>query len=188
MLRLYEIQGKKPHEPTAKELKKQAEEAAWRARYRSDAAANRKVYRTWDYFPSGRLTIALRDTNSYSWRERELSKRWRDRKGKTLEDQLAEVFVWLEPASVMAKQKRLEIEERRRRETAEAERRRLARERREQAGKLEKYLIERPPCEDRPVGRIAGVLGGSHRFRVGNLATERRDQSVSRDDPGTTGS
>ena len=142
VLRLYEIQGKRPHEPTAKELKKQAQEDAWRARYRSDRETNRKVYRTWDYFPSGRLTIALQDTNSYSWRERGLSKRWRDRKGKTLEDQLAEIFAWLEPASVMAREKRLEIEDRRRREAEEAERRRLARERRESAGKLEKYLIE----------------------------------------------
>ncbi len=157
VLRLYEIQGKRPHEPTAKELKKQAQEDAWRARYRSDHETNRKVYRTWDYFPSGRLTIALQDTNSYSWRERGLSKRWRDRKGKTLEDQLAEVFAWLEPASVMAREKRLEVEDRRRREAEEAERRRLARDRREQAGKIEKYLIELSDLHAR-IDRLDGLL------------------------------
>lgn len=157
LLRIYEIQDKKPHEPTAKELKKQAQEDAWRARYRSDTDSNRKVYRTWDYFPSGRLVIALRDTNSYGWREHQLSKRWRDRKGKTLEDQLAGILAWLEPASVMAREKRLEMEERRRREAEEAERRRLARERREQAGNLEKYLIELSDLHAR-IDRLDGLV------------------------------
>jgi len=142
LLRVYEIQDRKPHEPTAKELKEQAREDEWRARYLNSYSSSRKVYRTWDHYPSGRLTIALRDTNSYGWREHALSKRWRDRKSNALEGRLADIFTWLEPAAVMAREKRLEIEERQRLEAEEAERLRQLRERREHAGKLEKYLVE----------------------------------------------
>ena len=42
----------------------------------------------------------------------------------------------------MAREKRLEIEAKRRREAEEADRRRRTKERRDQATKLEKYLIE----------------------------------------------
>lgn len=142
LLRVYAMPDKKPHEPTAKELKKQAQEDAWRTNYPATYSSNRKVYRTWDYFPSGRLTIALRDANSYGWQENELSKRWRDRKAVTLEDRLAEIFVWLASASVMAREKRLEAEAMQRREAEEAERQRRLRERHDQATKLETYLIE----------------------------------------------
>ena len=51
---------RKPHEPTAKELKEQAEGDAWRAKYPSVYAERQtKVSRTWDWFASGRLSLGL---------------------------------------------------------------------------------------------------------------------------------
>jgi hypothetical protein len=54
-LRVYETRDRKPHEPTAKELKEQAERAAWRAKYPSIYSDREtKVYRSW----TGSLRVA----------------------------------------------------------------------------------------------------------------------------------
>src|SRR6266704_2536425 len=58
---------RKPQEPTAKELKEQAERDAWRAKYPSVYAERlTKVSRTWDWFSSGRLSLGL---YSIDWRD-----------------------------------------------------------------------------------------------------------------------
>jgi hypothetical protein len=139
-LRIYAIRDQRPHTPTAKELRYQEEVDRDHAR-RPDLYPERKAYRSWDYSPSERLTLELCDSNSYRWDERALIKRWRDRKGNTrLEDRLAEAFVWLQPAAVLAREKRLEIEERDRlRAEMEARRERL-RERKKKAEKAKDYL------------------------------------------------
>lgn len=137
--RIYAIKDRRPHEPTAKEKRDQE----WRDRYRtrfSDGSSERKVYRSWDYYPSDRLTLELRDTNRYGWREQALVKRWRDGKSKRLEDDLADALIWLKPAAVLARETRLEIEERERKRAEEAARRERLRERKRKAGQVKEYL------------------------------------------------
>ncbi|NIA70358.1 hypothetical protein HBA54_17265 [Pelagibius litoralis] len=55
--RIHETRDKTEHHPTKKELERQAQEDKWRARWPRERASDRKVYRTWDYFPSGRLAM-----------------------------------------------------------------------------------------------------------------------------------
>lgn len=139
VLRIYAIRDRRPHEPTAKEKRDQE----WRDRYRtrsSDGSSERKVYRSWDYFPSERLTLELRDTNRYRWGEQALVKRWRDGKSKRLEDDLADALIWLKPAAVLAREKRFEIEDRERKRAEEAARRERLRERKRKAGQVKEYL------------------------------------------------
>jgi hypothetical protein len=72
-----------------------------------------------------------------------------------LEDCLPDIFTWIEPASVMAREQRLEIEERRRLEVEEAARRRRAEERSANAKRLKKYLVELSDRYDQLVRLIA---------------------------------
>ena len=142
LIRVYEIRSRKRHEPTVKEHRDQAQSDKWSMGWQHDTPSNRKVYRTWDYFPSGRLTIELQDTNRTRWGEQALLKKWRDRKTNRVENRLTDIFTWLEPASVIAREKRIEIGEQDRREKEEADRKQRARKRRKQAKILETYLNE----------------------------------------------
>jgi hypothetical protein len=63
--KIYEMKGKKNHEPTAKELKEQAQRDEWRTRHPDWYTTDRKIYRGWDYFPSGRLAFHIKDTTYY---------------------------------------------------------------------------------------------------------------------------
>lgn len=56
---IYESKDKAPHTPTVAELARQAKEDEWRFRFKSEST--HKFYRTWDYSPSGRLTLEIFD-------------------------------------------------------------------------------------------------------------------------------
>ena len=85
-----EVQDRHPHEPTAAELKQQARRDEDRARWPSIYSSRRevKVYTSWDYFPSGRLSMTLTDSTLRSWQQGALVGRWHDRKNKKLEEYL----------------------------------------------------------------------------------------------------
>lgn len=132
--KIYEVKDKKSHVPTPKELKEQARRDKW-------YSSNTKVYRTWDYFPSGRLAFHITDTEGY-WRvtNEKIERRWRDRKSATLESQLIDIFIWLGSATVRARNKRLLIEDYRRCEAEEEERRNRARQKKANAKELKKHI------------------------------------------------
>ena len=153
-MRIHEVEDREAHAPSAAELREQARYDENRAR-NPDWYKERTVYRSWDPFPSGRFSIEIKDTNWRGWDEAPLLKRWRDRKSVRLEDCLPDIFTWIEPASVMAREKRLEIEERRRLEAEEAARRRRAEERRANAKRLKKYLVELTDRHDQLVRLVA---------------------------------
>lgn len=46
LIRVYEIRGRKSHEPTTKELRDQAQSDKWRIRWQDATPSNRKVYQT----------------------------------------------------------------------------------------------------------------------------------------------
>jgi hypothetical protein len=107
-LRFYETKDKNHHEPTEKELKKQAEEDKWRSRMPEIYSSDRKVYRTWDYFPSGRLSLEIRDPTSPDWNGENLVGRWHDSKNKKLEDCLPQIMAALASAPVSVRHRRAE--------------------------------------------------------------------------------
>lgn len=139
-LRIYETKSKKAHEPTHAELKAQAQEDKWREEHPNWYSTKRKVYRTWDYCPSGRLTLLLSASERYDWRDELIEHRWRDRKSKSLEQSLADVFVWLASAEALVRERRLKHEEKLRIEAEARERRRIERERHNKAKELEQYI------------------------------------------------
>lgn len=140
-LRIYETEGKRPHEPTHTELNDQARQDKWRNEHPNWYSTVRKAYRTWDYFPSGRLTLELRASERYDWRDEPIEHRWRDRKAKPLEQSLADVFVWLASAEPLVRERRLKHEEKLRIEAAERERRRMERELHSKAKELERFIV-----------------------------------------------
>lgn len=135
-IRIYEAKNQMTHKPTHEDLQKQANHDRWRE-------DGKQVYRKWDYVPSGKITVSFRDTNGSRWDySQALTRRWGDRKYGALETFLAEIFTWLEPASVMARERRLVREEERRIAFEKSERERLLRERLVTTKKLKKYLDE----------------------------------------------
>jgi hypothetical protein len=132
--KIYEVKAKKAHTPTGKELKEQARHDKW-------SSGNTKIYRTWDYVPSGRLAFHITDMEGY-WRvtSEKIERRWRDRENTTLDSQLVDIFVWLSSATIQARTKRLLIEDYRRKEAEEEERRRRARQKKANAKELKKHI------------------------------------------------
>jgi prefoldin subunit 5 len=141
-IRIKEVQDKAIHEPTKQELKDQARQDEWRERHPDWYTSNRKAYREWDYIPSGRISILIQDTYGNRWDQNKVEKRWRDRKNRQLEDYLPEIFIWLESASIAAREKRLEIEQQQLQEARRQELARQRRARRENAEALEKRILE----------------------------------------------
>ena len=171
-IRIHEVADREVHAPSASELKEQAQHEEWRSRY-PEAYRATKVYRSWDPFPSGRLAIELKDTNWRRWDEAQLLKRWRDRKSVRLEDCLPDIFTWIEPASVMAREKRLEIEERRRLEAEEEARLHRAEERRANAKRLKKYLVELTDRHDQLVRLVALISHLERQEGAQNIPLQR---------------
>src|SRR5262249_18464425 len=133
--RIYETKDKTEHVPTAEELKRQAKEEEWRSRFSSTHQSNHKVYRTWDYFPSGRLMLEISDPMQARWRSDPIAGRWGDRNTKRLEQYLGEMMVALRTGAAVARHQRAK----------EAEEARLAKEaeerRREQ--EIQRRLLEK---------------------------------------------
>jgi hypothetical protein len=69
--------------------------------YSSDS--NAKVYRSWDYSPSGRLAMTLTDAARFQWGRDGLIGHWHDRKGKQLEDYLDSAMAALAASAVAIK-------------------------------------------------------------------------------------
>jgi len=134
-IRIYETKDKMEHVPTAEELKRQAKEEEWRSKFPSAYRSNHKVYRTWDYFPSGRLMLEISDPKQLRWRSDPIMGRWRDRKANRLEHYLGEMMVALKTGAAIARLQRAK----------EAEEARLAKEaeerRREQ--EMQRRLLEK---------------------------------------------
>ncbi|MDZ5698662.1 hypothetical protein [Chelativorans sp. M5D2P16] len=143
--RLYEIKDRKPHEPTQKELKELAGLEESRARWPSLYSSRRetKAYRSWDYYPSGRLAMTFTDATRFRWgRDRNIG-HWHDRKNKRLEDYLGEALAALATGAVAINHRLSEEAEEQRRRAEEAERRRRAQARRERAQKRQEYLMRK---------------------------------------------
>ena len=121
--------------PTVAELKQQAKEDEWRTKYSSSSTGNRKVYRTWDYFPSGRLALEISDPLQARWQSDPIFGRWRDRKATRLEEYLGEMMVALITGGAMARHQRAK----------EAEEARLAKEaeERRREHELQRRLLEK---------------------------------------------
>lgn len=132
-IRIYEGKSKAPHVPTSAELKAQAEADESRARW--GQKTGHKVYRAWDYSPSGALSLEISDPLLESWQSDRFFDRWRDRSSKRLEEYLSEMMVALKTGGAAAQVQRAK----------EAEAARLAKEaeerRREQ--EIQRRLLER---------------------------------------------
>jgi hypothetical protein len=130
-VRIYETKDKMEHVPTAEELRRQAKEEEWRSKFPSAYRSNHKVYRTWDYFPSGRLMLEISDPVQARWRSDPIMGRWRDRSAKPLEHYLSEMMVALKTGGAIARHQRAkEAEESRLAKEAEERRREQERQRR----------------------------------------------------------
>jgi hypothetical protein len=142
-VRIYETKSKAPHIPTPAELKQQAKEDEWRSSYRSDGQSTHKVYRTWDYFPSGRLMLEISDPNQARWKSDPIVGRWRDRPARHLEDCLGDVMAALKSGGIMARLQRAKEAEEARIEKEEQQR---CREEEKQERRLENvtvFLVEK---------------------------------------------
>ncbi len=122
-VRIYEAKDKAAHVPMAAETGRQASDDEWRSQHKYPERA-RKVYRSWDYFPSGRLILEIFDPKQMRWGGDPVVGRWRDRSGRRLEDQLGDAIVALKVGAVIARHQRAkEEEEARIRREAEEQRR-----------------------------------------------------------------
>jgi len=129
-VRIYEAKDKTAHIPTAAEASRQASEDEWRSQHKYPERT-RKVYRSWDYFPSGRLVLEIFDPKQMRWGEDPVVGRWRDRSGRRLEDQLGDATIALKVGAATARHQRAkEEEEDRIRHEAEERRRDQERQRR----------------------------------------------------------
>jgi hypothetical protein len=147
--RIYETKGKRPYEPTATDLKKQASYDERSRRHPTWYPPDKKVWRTWTYFPSGRLCLEVSDPSRYSWQNEHLIGRWYDRKTKTLEAYLGEVTIALSPAAALIKHRRAEAEEQARIRAEQEERRRREDARRQRAAKRHEFLLKKADAHTR---------------------------------------
>ncbi len=105
-IRIYETKDKKPHVPTTTELKAQSLREENRKRWPYLYSSTSKVFRTWDYFPSGRMAIEIEDVVRHGWYQPALKDRWFDGKSTPLEANLNSVTLALLRTSAYIKLKR----------------------------------------------------------------------------------
>ena len=129
---IMEQQDKVLHVPTARELA-------------SVKARSWEKLPTWDYVPSGRLSI---HSDVYVWWRRDLRKRWSDGRRTRLEDTLDDVFLGIVALGAAKKQKADEEQAEADRK-AEQERQRLERERQARmSAARDKDILERAHARD----------------------------------------
>ena len=148
--RIHETKDKTEHTPTKDELAAQKRREEWRRDYPSLYSQDRetKAYRSWDYFPSGRLVMTFRDTTLRRWERPEIGQ-WYDRKNASLESYLDEAMRTLALKVVNIKQRLVdEAEQQRLKEEAQAQRQR-EQARRERAAKRHDYLLRKANDYDR---------------------------------------
>lgn len=143
--RLYETRDRRVHQPTAKELRTQSrldeDRARWPERYAY--RGNWQCYPSWDYFPSGRLTMLFIDTTRPGWVGGAVIGRWRDRKNKRLEDYLDDAMAALVSGAIAVRYRLAEEAEEERRRAEEAARIRHEAARQERALKRYEFMLEK---------------------------------------------
>ena len=143
--RLYEIKDRAAHKPNKEELKAQTRHDEDRARWPSlySSRSDTKVYRSWNYYPSGRLAMVFTNTTCVRWDQTRVIGHWHDRKGKRLEDYLGQAMAALAAGAIAVKHRLAEEAERERRQAEELERRRRERARRDRALKRHEFVLRK---------------------------------------------
>jgi len=85
---------KEPHQPTARELQEQERQDRYRREHPEWYTSDRKVYRIWDYFPSGRLSVTIKDACGHGYRSATITRQWRDTSKHKVEDRLVDMILW----------------------------------------------------------------------------------------------
>lgn len=122
ILRLGETKDKTAHQPTKSELKAKADWEEQRRKWPSIYDRDRQHWRTWDNFPSGRLSLTLTDPLRSQWKSDHLLGRWHDRKARNLESYLNEIIIAMLTGAAIVRHNRIAAEnaERQRQEAHEA--------------------------------------------------------------------
>lgn len=122
ILRLAETKDRREHQPTKSELKAKADWEERRRNWPSVYDRERQRWRTWDHFPSGRLSLTLTDPQRSQWQSDHLLGRWHDRKARSLETYLNDVLVAILIGAAVVRHNRIATEaaERQRQEAREA--------------------------------------------------------------------
>jgi hypothetical protein len=170
---IVETKDQRPHIPSPAELKEQERAEQWRRQVPSlYTDPTRKTYRTWDKFPSGRLSMTIWGVGWNQWRgttDVSCAGRWYDRPTKPLEENLNAAMVALSTTAAAIKYEKAVAAEEARRAKEEAERRAREAARRQRIELRQKFLrgearkfaahIRLEQLSDR-VGKMADV-GGS---------------------------
>ena len=122
VLRLGETKRKAAHQPTKFEMKAKADWEEQRRKWPSIYDRDRQHWRTWDHFPSGRLSLTLTDPLRSQWKSDHLLGRWHDRKARNLESYLNEIIIAMLTGAAIVRHNRIAAEnaERQRQEAHEA--------------------------------------------------------------------
>lgn len=142
-VRIYETKAKAAHVPTQSELKRQAEQDESRRRYPSLYSGNHKTYRSWDYYPSGRLMLEIFDLRQQRWKGDPLVGRWRDTSARRLEDRVAEMMAALKTGGATAHYHRAKEAEEARLEKEANDRRREHERQRRLLDKVTKFMMDK---------------------------------------------
>lgn len=194
-LRIYESKDKAVHMPSIAELKRQSEEDERRLRFPNLYGSDRKIYRAWDYFPSGRLMLEISDPYQARWKADPIFGRWRDRGTHRLEDYFAKMMTALKTGGAIARHQRAqEAEEARianeadeRRRQQEIQRRLLERvkvflvekaEQHAQLMKLENLAVFFQSPSNRPDGKQHPELQAALEFVLANLRNQLSADAV----------
>ena len=173
ILTLSETRDRRPHVPDKADLKAQAEFDDRRRRYPTIYTEDKKAYRDWDYYPSGRLTFELKAPHSVRW-QGHLAGRWYDRSTKTAESYLNDAVASTVIAAAEIKHERAAAAERARVAEEEAKRRQREAARRERATKRTKFLIDLADAFAAH-GRTAALL---RHFETQTLSGAELDQAT----------
>ena len=165
---MVEQQDKVLHVPTARELAAKAARS-W----------DMRKIPTWDYVPSGRLSI---HSDVYVWWRRDLRKRWSDGRRTRLEDTLDDVFLGIVALGAAKKQKadeeRAEAERK-----AEQERQRLERERQARmSAARDKDILDRAQAREKAMAVHSLIAAVKHAAAADGGTTPEAEQWLERAD------
>ena len=110
VLWLGETKDKTAHQPTKSELKAKADWEEQRRKWPSIYDRGRQHWRTWDNFPSGRLSLTLSDPLKSRWEPAHLLGRWHDRKTRNLESYLNDIMVAMLTGAAIVRYNRIAAE------------------------------------------------------------------------------
>jgi hypothetical protein len=142
-LSFQETKNKHAHHPTAGELSEKARWEENRKKWPTLYGSDKRHWRSWDYSPSGRLSLVLQATAWTNWQHDRILGRWHDRKSAAIEQKLDEVVVAMHAGAALLRHNREAAEERERHRQEEADRRRRDLERQERVAKREAYVRQK---------------------------------------------